>query len=165
MITEFDITLTSKDMYRFSMHHAYTRGQGIVSVIIALLCFFVAVKTHGSVEAMYTVLYAVFGVLFLFYIPVNLYLRTKRQFLLSEVLQNALHYRVDEGGIHTSQNGESADLMWDQVYKMVSTRHNVLVYSSRVNAFVIPRDQIAEKYEVLRQVAKEHLADHRFKMK
>lgn len=165
MNTEFDITLTSKDMYRFSMHHAYTRGQGMVSIGIALLCFFVAVKTRGSVGQMYTALYAAFGFLFLFYIPVNLYLRSKRQLMLSEVLKHTLHYQIDERGIHTSQNNDSAELLWDQVYKIVSTRHNVLVYSNRVNAFVIPRDQIAKEYETLRQIAKAQLADYKFKMR
>ena len=61
MHTEFDITLTSKDMYRFAIYHAYTGSQGIISILIAALCFFVSVQTRGSVELMYTILYAVFG--------------------------------------------------------------------------------------------------------
>lgn len=165
MKIEFDITLSGKDMYRFSMYHAYTGGQGIISVLIAALCFFAAVTTRESVEWTYTLLYAGFGIVFLFYIPCNLYLRSKRQILASDVLKHALHYRIDEKGIHTSQKDASADLPWDQVYKMISTRHNVLIYSTRVNAFIIPRDQISGEYDALRQIASKHLPAYRFKAK
>ena len=165
MKTEFDITLNSKDMYYFSMHHTYTGSQGITSIIMAVLCFAAAVYTYGSVELMNTILYAGFGVLFLLYVPVNLYLRSKRQVLTSDVLQNALHYRIDETGIHTSQKEASADLPWEQVYKVISTRHNVLIYSNRINAYIIPRSQIAEEYDTIRQIAAANVPKFRFKMK
>lgn len=165
MKTEFDITLTSQDMYRFHMYHTYSGIHGISSIIIAIVLFFVAVKTYGSVEVTYTIMYAVFGVIFLVYMPWNLFLRAKRQLLTSEVLRNALHYVVDETGIHTSQKEASADLPWEQIYKIVSTKHNVLVYSNRINAYVIPKSQITQQYEAFRQIAGAHLPDYRFKMK
>ncbi len=165
MKTEFDITLSSKDMYRFSMYHAYTGSQGIISILIAALCFFAAVTTRDSVEWMYTLLYAGFGVVFLIYIPCNLYLRSKRQILASDVLKHPLHYRIDEEGIHTSQKEATADLPWDQVYKLVSTRHNVLIYSTRVNAFILPRDQIRKEYDMVQQIAAKHLPTYRLKVK
>ena len=165
METEFDITLDSKDMYCFSMYHAYTGSQGIVSILIAVLCFFVSVKTRGSVEITYTILYAVFGVVILLYLPISLYLHSKRQIMASEVLRRPLHYRVDSDGIHTSQEDEAGDLPWDQAYKMISTRHNVLIYSTRINAFIIPKGQIEREYGVLCQIAGDHLPKYRFKVK
>lgn len=165
MKAEFDITINQKDMYRFSMYHAYTGSQGIISILIAILCFFASVRTYGSVELLYTILYGGFGVVFLIYIPVNLYLHSKQQILKSKVLQNALHYVVDETGIHTSQEAESADLPWEQIYKMVSTKHNVLVYSSRVNAYIIPKSQIVKEYETICKLAVSHLPKYRCKMK
>ncbi len=165
METEFDITLNGSDMYRFSMYHAYTGSQGIISIVIAALCFFVSVWTRGSVEMTYTVLYAVFGVVLLIYMPVQLYLRSVRQIRTSKVLSRPLHYRVDSEGIHTSQGDASADLPWDQVYKMVSTRHNILIYSNRVNAFIIPKSQIEKECGVLLQIAGGNLPKYRYKVK
>ena len=165
MKIEFYITLNSRDIYRFSMYHAYTTSQGIISILIAVLCLFVSVRTYSSVEWTYTVLYAVFGIIFLLYIPINLYLRSKHQILASKELQNTLHYVVDAEGIHTSQNDASADLPWDAVYKMTATKHNVLVYSNRVNAYIIPKSQIAEEYDGLWQIASAHLPNYRLKQK
>lgn len=165
MKTEFDITLDSKDMYYFSMHHTYTGSQGIISIVIAALCFASAVYTYGSVELLYTILYAGFGILFLLYIPVSLYLRSKRQILTSDVLRNALHYAIDETGIHTSQKEASADLPWEQVYRIISTRNHVLIYSNRINAYIIPRSQVTKEYDIIRQIAIAKLPKFRCKMK
>lgn len=165
MNCEFDIKLTVKDMYRFSMYHSYSGIQGITSIVIAVLAFFVAGRTYGSVETMYTVLYVVFGVLFLTYMPVHLYLRAKQQILTSEVFKNPLHFQVTGEKITSSQNGQTADLPWEQIYKVVETKSNILVYSSRINAFVLPKSQLQDAYGPLREIMREKLPGYRLKLK
>ena len=82
----------------------------------------------------------------------------------SEVLRGTLHYLVDEKGFTVSQGEESANLPWDQIYKMVATKSNVLVYSTRINAYIIPREQLGEQYKDLAKIANEKLPKHRVKM-
>ena len=53
-----------------------------------------------------------------------------------------------------SQKEESAELPWEQIYKMVGTKSNVLVYSSRINAYIIPRAQLGDKYADLAELGK-----------
>lgn len=53
---------------------------------------------------------------------------------------------------------------WDQIYKMVATKSNVLVYSTRINAYIIPREQLGEQYKDLAKIANEKLPKHRVKM-
>lgn len=165
MTTEFDVTITSKDMYRFNMYHAYHGFQGIFATVIGILVLIVAGATFGKIETMYTVLYFVFGLIFLIYVPVSLYMRSKQQILSSEVLRQSLHYKVDEEGVHVSQNDQTADLLWNQIYKVVSTKSNLLIYSSRVNAYVIPRNAISKEYETVVQLAAKHLEKYRLKLK
>ena len=64
-----------------------------------------------------------------------------------------------------SQGEESALLTWEQIYKMVATKHNVLVYSNRTNAYVIPREQLGDAYGALAQLALAQLPDYRVRMK
>lgn len=165
MVTEFNVTITSKDMFRFNMYHAYHGFQGSFATIISIFALVVAVITAGDVETMYTVLYLFLGVLLLIYMPASLYMRSKRQILLSPVLREELHYKVDEEGVHVSQNNQTADLLWNQIYKVVSTKSNLLIYSSRVNAYVIPRVAITEQYETVAELAKKHLEKYRLKLK
>lgn len=157
MPIKFDINLDIKDMYRFSMYHTYTGIHGIMSIAIAILAFVVAGTTWGDVELTYSILYVCFGFAFLFYMPATLYLRAKRQIFMSEELKNTLHYSIDEAGIKVTQNGAEAQLPWKQVYKITATKNNVLIYSNRINAYIIPKTQLGEQYAALKEVAKAHL--------
>lgn len=142
MPIEFDITLTAKDMYRFNLYQTYSGFQGWSAFAISIASFAAAWMTYGDIEVMYTILYTAFGFIFLFYVPISLYIRSKNSFRASKVLCRPLHYAVGEEGFAVSQGEESAFLAWEQVYKIAATRSNVLVYSTRRNAYVIPRVQL-----------------------
>lgn len=165
MPVKFDIKLTSKDMFRFNMYQTYSGFQGWFSVILAGVIFGVAAKKYGTVETGTMILYIALGVLELIYIPLTLWLKSKSAVKTSDVLKNTLHYEVDEKGFHVSQEEASAELLWDQIYKMTATKSNVLVYSNRINAYVIPREQLGAQYEALAKLAKEQLPKFRVKMK
>lgn len=165
MSVEFDIKITEKDMYRFNMHHAYTGFQGIFATIIGIAVLAVACVTIGSVDTTYTVLYFLFGIIFLVYTPVSLKMRSRHQILLSPVLKETLHYKLDEEGIHVSVGEQTADLEWSMVYKMISTKSNVLIYSTRVNAYVIPLTQLGDRYREVKQLAEQKLEKYRIRMR
>lgn len=165
MTVEFDIKLTSKDMYRFNMYQIYSGMQGWFAAVVAIALFAKAVKTFGAVSMTYTILYAVLGVIFLCYFPVGLYVRSKHSLAASEVLRETLHYTVSENGFMVSQGEASAELKWEQIYKMVATKSNVLVYSNRVNAYVVPREQLGDKYGQLAELANANLEKYRVKMR
>lgn len=162
---EFDIKIKSQDMYRFNMYQTYSGFHGIFSIIVSIFIFVVAALTYGGLDITYTILYIAFGIIFLFYLPVTLWIRSKHALAVNEVLKGTLHYLVDDKGFTVSQGEESATLAWDQIYKIVATKSNVLVYSTRINAYIIPREQIAEQYASLAKLVKEKLPAYRVKMK
>lgn len=164
MSVEFDAAITEKDMYRFNLYHAYHGFQGICATLVGIWALIMAAITFGKVEIMYTLLYFVFGIIFLVYVPASLYLRSKKQIQSSEILKHALRYKIDETGIHVSQGEETADLEWKQIYKMVSTKSSLLIYSNRVNAYVIPREAVGEQYEKVVALAVNHMEGYRLKL-
>ena len=107
---QFDIKLKSQDMYRFNMYQTYTGFHGWFSIIVSIIIFIVAGLTYGGLDITYTVLYIAFGIIFLLYMPVTLWLRSKSALAASEVLRGTLHYLVDENGFTVSQGEESANL-------------------------------------------------------
>ena len=96
---QFDIKLKSQDMYRFNMYQTYTGFHGWFSIIVSIIIFIVAGLTYGGLDITYTVLYIAFGIIFLLYMPVTLWLRSKSALAASEVLRGTLHYLVDEKGL------------------------------------------------------------------
>lgn len=165
MSLEFDIKLTAKDMYRFNMYQAYSGFQGWFSILISIGLFVLAGVTFGETEGSRTMLYIIFGVIFLFYTPLALSVRSKHSIASSEVLSGSLHYRVDEKGFTVSQGDASAELPWGNIYKMAATKNNVLVYSNRTNAYIIPRSQLMDRYGRLVELANKKLPKYRVKMK
>ena len=165
MPIEFDITLTAGDMYRFNLYQTYSGFQGWSAIVVSIASFAAAWMTFGDIEVIYTILYTAFGFIFLFYVPISLYIRSKNSLRASEVLSRPLHYAVGENGFAVSQGEESALLAWEQIYKIAATRTNVLVYSTRRNAYVIPRGQLGDRYDALLALAVQKLPGYRIRMK
>ena len=164
MSAEFEVTVTQQDMFQFNIYHAYHGVQGILATMVGIWVLITAGITFGKVSPMYTVLYLILGIVFLVYVPANLYLRSKHQIKSSETLQHALHYKIDEAGVHVSQGEQTADLEWKQIYKMVSNKNQLLIYSSRVNAYIIPKEAVKEQYQTIVGLAVNHLEGFRLKL-
>lgn len=162
---EFDIKMTFGEMYRFNLYHAYHNSQGIMSVVLTIMICVIVALTWGDIDVAYSVLYLFFAGVLLFYVPVTLWGKSKLQIEKSPIFKQPLHYVIDEEGITTSQGDASATMPWKQVYKLVSTKHAILVYGSRIRANVIPRKQIGEAYEAIYRLAKEHMDSNRMLMK
>ena len=165
MPLEFDIKLEPKDMFRFNMYQTYSGFSGLSSIVFAIIMFGLTIYTYGEIPTVNTVMYIGIGILLLVYIPITLWLRAKQTLKASPVLGGTLHYAVDEDGFTVTQGEASGVLAWKQIYKMVATKYLVLVYSNRINAYVIPKKQLGEQYVTLAKLAREKLPKYRFRMK
>jgi phosphopentomutase len=103
--------------------------------------------------------------LLLFYVPLNLRGKVKKQMKTNEAWQHPIHYTFDENGVTTSVADQHATIPWNQLYKLVSTKRMVLIYGGRIRANVVPRDQMGDAYDRLYEMAKERMDSYRFKMK
>ena len=113
---QFDIKLKSQDMYRFNMYQTYTDFMDGFPLLYPLLFLLGGLNIWWTRHYLHG-LYIAFGIIFLLYMPVTLWLRSKSALAASEVLRGTLHYLVDENGFTVSQGEESANLPWDQIYK------------------------------------------------
>lgn len=165
MKVEFDVTLKAQDLFRFNMYQTYTGIHGIISILIGLIVFVIAGITGQNGSYAYMILYIFIGIVILFYIPLTLWTRAKHTIKTNEVLANPLHYTISGKSVTVTQGGETGELLWDQIYKMISTKHQVLIYSSRINAYVIPREQLGDLYAQVRQIAEQQLPKYRVKLK
>lgn len=162
---ELDVKMTFEDMYRFNLYHVYHNSQGILSIVLAVMLVLISALSWGDTNVAYNVLYLLAAVLIVVYVPVNLRGRVKKQMKNTEVYQQPIHYTFDESGITTSFADQSVTMPWKQLYKIVSTKHQVLLYGGRIRANVIPRNQLGDAYDALYELAKAQMDGYRFKMK
>lgn len=165
MEVSFDVKLTAKDLFRFNIYQTYTTSQGPISILLAILVFVMAGVSFRGGQTGYGLLYIVVGVVFLIYIPVTLWTRANQTIRKNAVLSGTLHYHISENGIKVEQDGDSGVLEWKQVYKIVSNKKHVLIYSNRVNAYIVPREQLGEQYGALKELADKMLEKYRVRMR
>lgn len=146
MKIEFDVNMTTAKMYDYMLRHTFTSFAGIIGEALGVILvagFFVTGKW----------LYIIAGVVCLFYQPVALYYRSKLQVSRNDVFKKPLHYVLDETGI-TVASGENRDSMvWERMYKAVSTNRSIILYTNKYNACIFPKDDLgAQKDDVIKMI-------------
>lgn len=166
MKVSFDIKLDAKHLYKFNIMQAYKGMQGILSILLPVLVFAYTAVTFGQVSLASTFVYAGLGILFLLYVPVSLWLRVKK--LVTDpqnALSKTIHYDFEEERIHVSVEDQDVEFQWENVYQMKTAGDMVLVYTNRINAYILPEDQLSGEYDALRELAHKKLERYRFRMK
>jgi hypothetical protein len=161
-----DIKLDAKDLFRFNMQQAYRGMQGVLSVILPILVFAYAITTYGQVSLGSTLVYVGLGIVFLVYVPSSLWLRVNKIIKdENSALSKTLHYEFKKEVIGVSVGEESVEFQWENIFLMKTTGSLLLVYTNRINAYILPLEQIGDQYEALYTMAHERLEKHRIKMK
>ena len=166
MKTELDIKITAKDLYIFNLTQAYKGMQGILSIVLPVLVFAYAYASIGKASTESILVYVVLGVVFLVYVPISLWLRVNKIMKdATNPLTKTLHYTFEEECIGVSVGEESVDFQWNNIYQMKTTGKHLLIYTNRINAYIIPLEQVGEKYSDLSKLAHSKLEKHRIQMK
>lgn len=165
MQAKLKVQLTADDLFRFNMHQTYTTIHGWISVAVAMLVFVMAVTEVRQGRLPYALLYGAMAIVIIAYIPFTLKTRAKHTIKTNEVLSKPLDYFFSEKAIEVMQGEEKGELPWDQVYKMIATKRHILIYSNRINAYIIPREQAKEQWDTIWEIAKKQLPPYRIRMK
>lgn len=165
MKIEFDAKLSAKDLFLFNVLQAYKGLQGIVSLVLPAIIFGYTFICKDEVDDRTFVVNIVLGLVFLLYIPVTLWLRANKVVKMDPVLSKPLHYEFGEEQICVSQGAEKAEFEWDNIYRMRTFGGLVLIYTNRIHAYIINKNQIVDEYAPLKELAQKKLVKYRIKMK
>lgn len=166
MKVTLDIKVDAKDLFRFNMMQAYRGMQGVLSILLPILVFAYAVTTYGEVSIGSTLVYVGLGIVFLIYVPISLWLRVNKTVKdENNALSKSLHYDFEEDGIRVSVGEESVEFKWENIFQMKTSGSLVLVYTNRINAYILPLSQVGDKYDELSKLAHVKLEKYRIKMK
>lgn len=166
MKVTLDIKLDAKDLFRFNMMQAYRGLQGSLSIILPVLIFAYAVTSYGEVSIGSTLVYIGLGIVFLVYVPISLWLRVNKTVKdENNALSKTLHYEFEEEQIRVSVGEESVEFKWENIFQMKTSGKLLLIYTNRINAYILPLEQVENKYDELSKLAHTKLEKYRIKMK
>ena len=129
---EIDVQIKASDLYDYSLRHSYTSLGGLLSTIVGVLMIYAYFAKNASP------LYLIFGLIVVFYIPINLFLMSRQQ-AMQETFQKPLHYAFYENGMEVSQNDLKEMIGWDYIVKAVATSKSIIVYTGKNRASIFPR--------------------------
>lgn len=165
MKVSFDIKLATKDLFRFNMNQAYKGMQGYLSILLPILVFAYAVSTFGEVSIGSTLVYIGLGILFLVYVPISLWMRVKKMVNdPTNALSKSIHYDFEEDVIRVSVEEENVEFKWENIFKLCTSGNLILVYTNRINAYILPIEQVGDDYDKLFELAHKKLEKYRIKM-
>lgn len=158
MKVEFDIKITATDLYDYMLAHTYSGFSGIFGGVVGSLLIVLWFSSN-------MIYYLIAGIVILLYIPCSLFLRAKRQAACNEFFKNPIHYTLTDEGVTVTQGEAEMTQPWAAVVKAASTNKSLLLYTSRVNAWIFPKRQLGDKREDVIQMISTHVSPDRVKIK
>lgn len=159
MKAEFDVKLTTGDLYRFLMHNTYRKIIGIVWLVFSAAVIVVVVLTWGQIQLLQSILLLVLASLYTIINPIMLLFRAHRQIKNTPSFRKPLHYVVDEEGITVSQDDACETTPWSNMWKAVKYGNQYVVYVTNIRVFNIPIRCLQDQTETLKELARQGLAE------
>lgn len=143
---EIDIELNTKELYTFSMRHAYVSVSGVCGLIISLGSLAICAVTFNRSDWTTNFALIVIGLLFTVVQPVMLFVKSAKQIRKNKSINEPLHYKFSHNGITVEQGEQKAEVHWYEVRKRVQTSKALYLYMSPVRAFIFPKEQCEEEF-------------------
>ncbi len=144
---EFDFQMDEKTLTDFYMSYNMGGFSGFVWPIIGVLAIIIAILSADATPFVYRLLYVIFGLLFIFYIPLDLKRKAKKQIKSNPFYVQPIHYLLDEEGITTTQGDKEATVEWKNFSKMKLTKRSMILYMRNRNACVLSKDVFGDEFE------------------
>lgn len=158
MELEFDVKVTSQDLYDYLLYHTYTHFSGMIGTLAGIFMLIVFISTKYPI-------YLIAGAVMILYMPCSLFLKAKQQAINNSAFKEPLHYRMDDDGISVSQGESNEAQGWDSCVKAVSTGRSIIIYTSRTTASVFPKKELGDQKGALIQMISTHMPPKKVKIR
>ena len=132
--------MDEKTLGDFYTSHNMGGISGFLWPLLGALSLVIAIFSGEATPFVYRIAYALFGLLFIFYIPFDLKKKAKKQVATNPAYAEPIHYILDEEGVTTIQGENEAKLTWDKFAKIKLTKKSMFLYMRNKNACVFSLD-------------------------
>lgn len=158
MSIKFEVKMTTKSMFDFMLYHNYTHLSGLGGAVLGVIGVWLGISNVTKGNAQAAIIGFAVAALFLVLTPWTTRQTAKRQVKNTPMFQKPLEYEMNEEGIVVRQDDAEATNKWEDVVKVVSTNHSILVYISRMTALILPRESLGEEYANAVKMISTHVA-------
>lgn len=158
MEVKLKVKINAGDLYDYMLQHTYSSASGVIgSGVGALLivAFFMEMQP----------LFLIAGLVILLYLPWTLFLKSRQQALTNPVFKEELEYTLNEEGLTVAQGENSQSQEWDGLFKATSTGRSLILYTSPVNATILPRRYLEESKGQVIEIISTHMPPKKVKIR
>ncbi len=152
----FEVKLTAKELWQFSMYHANSGAMGLFNLIFTVAALFLLIFRWGTLTGAYRLLLLGCVLIFTVLQPLLLYGKVRRQ-AKSPAITEPMYLTFSQEGLWVEQSGQQAEFAWEQMGRMDKKPGLIVLYMDRVHAYLLPEKALGEQKEALLEMAKEHL--------
>lgn len=159
---EFQVKLTAKELWLFSLYHSNRGMIGIFNIIFSAAAIFLLCFTWSTVSASYRVLLIICAMMFTVWQPGLLYLKAAKQ-AKTPAVKDPMGLSFSDSGIVVTQSDQTMELEWDHIGRVDGVPNMLIFYMDRIHAYLIPKDVLGEQEEGFRALLREKLPPERRK--
>lgn len=159
---KFEVRLGTVDLWRFSMYHVNKGIQGIFNLLFTAAAILTLVFAWDQLSGGYIAFLVMCALIFSVWQPFLLYLKSRKQAQTAGI-REPLTLEFGEENVKVSQVGQEMELPWDQVAKIVKTRHMVIVYTDRIHAYLLPVETVGNDMEKFSALLRARLPKERLR--
>lgn len=163
-ITGFDIKTGEKDLSNFVLHHSYRSASGVLGVILSAAALIYLIIGFSTMDNLMRGALLVIGLLFTVVNPLMLVSKAKRQARTNKSFQIPIHYSMTASYLVLTQDDQWVQIPWKNVYKVTDTGRSIIVYVSRIRAFIWPKSQLGSKQAFVMSVLRKKVAPAKIKI-
>lgn len=153
---KFEVKLSAKDLWQFSMYHANGGLTGLFNLIFTAAAVFLLIFRWGTLSDAYRLLLVGCALIFTVLQPALLYNKVRRQ-AKTPVMQQPMYLTFHENGLKVEQNDQNVDFSWDQMGRMSRKPTLVILYMDRVHAYLLPKAVLGSREEEFYEMVRKHL--------
>ena len=159
---KFEIQVTAKLLWRFSMYHTNRGATGLFNLIFTVAALALLVTRWGVSSGMYRFTMLFCAMIFTVLQPLMLYRKATAQ-ARQPALKEPMALEFSEEGLLVRQMEQEAQFAWDQIGRIDKTRKMIIVYMDRIHAYLIPEELYADNLEEFTALLHEYLPKERLK--
>jgi hypothetical protein len=153
---EFQVKLTAKDLWQFSMYHSYIGFSGIFAVIFTAASVFLLVTRFDALLDYQKVLLVVCILLFTIWQPILLYYKAMKQ-AKRPGMEKPMQLFFGEEGLLVRQEEQEVKFTWEQIGRADRLPTMAIIYMDRVHAYLIPKSVMGADEEAFYEMVKARL--------
>lgn len=139
------VNMNFSALYSYIFNTNYRSAPGIMGLLISVAAIVMLVVGWDKLYIGRKVMIILIVLFILVANPLMLALKTLQQLKLSPSYKKPLDYMFTDEGITVSQGELSQPIKWSDVCRIMMTSKMIAVYTSRINAFVIPLSELGEE--------------------